>query len=184
VGTAGGGAEEAQVEEEAAEEPYQPPDSEEPVAVSTIAKALERAPGMTEEEAQLAVKATPLEVKSAVSERIGLGKWKEMTWVERLEAIINPAETQTSSMAAEPESLSLDAVNERAELHLVKEKAEFVEHITPLVTPLVTPLLSEGGGVGGGHALGLAQHSGSELAQQDTKWQGLLVGQSALPVAV
>ncbi len=45
VGTAGG-AVEAEVEEEAAEEPYQPPDSEEPVAVSTLAKDLYRAPGI------------------------------------------------------------------------------------------------------------------------------------------
>ena len=42
---------------------------------------------MTKEEAQQAVKATALGVKSVVSERIGLGKWKEMTWAQRLEAI-------------------------------------------------------------------------------------------------
>ncbi len=54
---------------------------------SRIAKVLEMAPGMTEEDAKQSVNAIPHEVKSSVSERIGLGKWREMTWVQRLEAI-------------------------------------------------------------------------------------------------
>ena len=54
---------------------------------SRIAKVLEMAPGMTEEDAKQSVNAIPHEVKSSVSERIGLGKWKEMTWAQRLEAI-------------------------------------------------------------------------------------------------
>ena len=58
-----------------------------PTGHSRNAKVLEMAPGMTEEEAKQSVNAIAHEVKSAVSERIGLGKWKEMTWVQRLEAI-------------------------------------------------------------------------------------------------
>ena len=59
-------------------------------------------PVMTEEEAKQKVLAIPLDVKSAVSERIGLGKWKEMTWVQRLEAINPSAQgSETSKKGAE-----------------------------------------------------------------------------------
>jgi len=52
---------------------------------------------LTEEEAKQKVMAIPHEVKSAVSERIGLGKWKQMTWVQRLEAINPSAEASEIS---------------------------------------------------------------------------------------
>ncbi len=42
---------------------------------------------MPEEEAKQKVQAIPHEVKSAVSERIGLATWKEMSWVQKLDAI-------------------------------------------------------------------------------------------------
>jgi hypothetical protein len=58
-----------------------------PTGHSRNARVLEMAPRMTEEEAKQSVIAEPHAVKSSVSERIGLGKWKEMTWAQRLEAI-------------------------------------------------------------------------------------------------
>ena len=58
-------------------------------------------PVMTEEEAKQKVLAIPLDVKSAVSERIGLGKWKEMTWVQRLEAINTSAQASGASKGGE-----------------------------------------------------------------------------------
>jgi hypothetical protein len=60
------------------------------------------APEVTEEEAKQKVQAIPHEVKSAVSERIGLGTWKEMTWVQRLEAINTSAQgSETSKKGGE-----------------------------------------------------------------------------------